>query len=110
VRELVGTFSCQGQERCDFGRKEAMVDKDKIDQQLTDAGWEPDGTFSEHLAIGESGDLCVLVHRSTWETDEPAYELYDAGRQVSYWVHEVPTPEQADKLLEEHGGPPDEAE
>src|SRR5215207_4060447 len=76
-----------------------MVDKDKIDRELAEAGWEPDGTFSEHLAIGESGDLCILVHRSTWKTDEPTYELYDAGRHVSYWVHEVPTPERAAVLL-----------
>jgi len=61
-----------------------MADKGKIDQELADAGWEPVGTFSEHLAIGESDDLCVLVHRSTWETDEPTYELYDAVRYVSY--------------------------
>lgn len=84
-----------------------MADKDKIDRELAEAGWAPDGTFSEHLAIGESGDLCVLVHRSTWETDEPTYELYDAEQHVSYWVHEIPTPEQAAKLLEEHGELPE---
>jgi hypothetical protein len=82
--------------------------KDRIDQELAEAGWETDGSFSEHLAIGNSGDLCVLVHRSTWETDEPAYELYDVGQHVSYWAHEVPTPDQAAKLLEEHGEPPEE--
>ncbi len=82
--------------------------KDRIDRELADAGWEPDGSFSEHLAIGNSGDLCVLVHRSTWETDEPAYELYDVERDISYWVHEVPTPERAAVLLEEHGEPPEE--
>ena len=85
-----------------------MVDKDKIDRELAEAGWEPDGTFSDHLAIGESGYLCILVHRSTWETDEPTYELYDAGRHVSYWVHQVPTPERAAVLLEEHGEPSEE--
>lgn len=82
-----------------------MVDKDRLDRDLADAGWEPDGTFSEHLAIGESGDLCILVHRSTWETNEPTYELYDVGRHVSYWVHEIPTLERTAKLLEEHGEP-----
>jgi hypothetical protein len=87
-----------------------MASKDKVDQDLLDAGWEPDGTFSEHLAIGESGDLCILVHRSTWETNEPTYELYDAGRHVSYWVHKIPTPEQAARLLAEHGERPEEAE
>ena len=80
-----------------------MVDKDNIDQELIDAGWEPDGTFSEHLAIGESGDLCLLVHRSTWGTDEPTFELYDVGRNVSYWVHEIPTPERAAELLMKYG-------
>jgi hypothetical protein len=80
-----------------------MADKDRIDRELADAGWEPDGTFSDYLAIGESGDLCVLVHRSTWESNEPTYELYDAGQHVSYWVHEIPTPERAAALLEEHG-------
>jgi hypothetical protein len=85
-----------------------MADQDKIDQQLADAGWEPDGTFSEHLAIGESGDLCILVHRSTWDIDEPAYELYNVGQHISYWVREIPAPEQAAKLLEEHGKPPEE--
>ena len=84
-----------------------MVDKDRIDQELADAGWLPDGTFSEHLAIGEADNLCVLVHRSTWEADQPAYELYDAGRHVSYWVHEIPTPDQAVKLLEEYGETPE---
>ena len=80
-----------------------MAGQDNIDQELADAGWKPDGTFSEHLAIGESRDLCILVHRSTWGTDEPTYELYDVGRDVSYWVHEIPTPEQAATLLAEHG-------
>ena len=61
-----------------------------------------------HLAIGNRGDLCILAHQSTWEHPSPAYELYDAGRHLSYWVYEVPTPAQAAKLLEEHGEPPDE--
>ncbi len=85
-----------------------MVDKDKIDRELADAGWEPDGTFSDHLSIGTSDDLCVLVPRSTWETEEPAYELYDVARHICYWVHEIPTPEQAAVLLKEHGEPPEE--
>ena len=87
-----------------------MADKDRIDRELAGAGWVPDGTFSEHLAIGESGDLCVLVHRSTWETNVPTYELYDVDKNVSYWVHEIPTPERAAKLLEEHGEPSEDAE
>jgi hypothetical protein len=49
-----------------------------------------------------------LVHRSTWETNAPAYELYDVDKHVSYWVHEIPTPEQAATMLEEHGRTPEE--
>ncbi len=85
-----------------------MANKDRMDRELEEAGWETNGTFAEQLTIGESGDLCVLVHRSTLETDEPTYELYDAGRDISFWVREVPTPERAAALLEEHGKPPEE--
>ena len=42
-----------------------MAGKDKIDRELEEVGWETNGTFAEHLTIGESGDLCVLVQRST---------------------------------------------
>ena len=84
------------------------LSKDKIDRELAQAGWETDGSFSGYLAIGESGDLCVLVHRSAREADEPAYELYDADKHLSYRVREVPTPERAAVLLEGHGETPEE--
>ena len=87
-----------------------ILGKDRIDQELAEAGWETDGSFSEHLAIGNSGDLCVLVHRSTWETDEPAYELYDVGRNVSYWVHEVPRPTRLLSCWRSTGNPPRRSE
>jgi hypothetical protein len=90
-------------------QNETLV-KDKIDRELADAGWEIDGTFSRYLSIGNSGELCVLIHRGTLETDEPTYELYDVWRNVSYWVHGVPTTDQAAKLLEEHGEPSEDAE
>jgi hypothetical protein len=91
-----------------------MVDRDKkmvkdmIDRNLADAGWETDGSFSEHLSIGNSGELCLLVHRSTWDIKAPTYELYDMDKHLSYWVHEIPTPERAAALLEEHGEPAEE--
>ncbi|CAA9423505.1 MAG: hypothetical protein AVDCRST_MAG37-100 [uncultured Rubrobacteraceae bacterium] len=88
--------------------RDETLGKERIDRELQEAGWSTDGTFSEHLSIGESGELCVLVHRSTWEADEPAYELYDVRRHVSLWVREVPTPEKAAALLEEHGETPEE--
>ena len=88
--------------------RDRTMSKDRIDRKLEEAGWSTDGTFSEHLTIGESGDLCMLVHHSTWETDEPAYELYDVDKHLSCWVHEVPTPDRAARLLEGHGETPDE--
>jgi hypothetical protein len=30
------------------------------------------------------------------------------ARDLTYWVQEIPTPQQAAELLEEHGGPPEE--
>jgi hypothetical protein len=88
--------------------KSKKLGKDRIDRELEEAGWSTDGSFSEHLSIGNSGDLSILVHRSTWETEEPTYELYDVWRNVCYWVHKIPTPERAAMLLEEHGEPPEE--
>jgi hypothetical protein len=85
-----------------------MANQYKIDQELADAGWEPNGTFSEGLIIGESGDPCILVHNIPWGTDEPPYELYDVGRQVSHWVYEIPTPQRAAVLLRKYGKPPPE--
>ena len=98
-----GSWVCEGE-------GQTVVEDKKIDQEFADAGWETDGSFSEHLAIGESRGVSILAHLSTWQTDAPTYELYDVRRNISYWVHEVPTPEQAAELLEEHGEPPDEEE
>ena len=85
-----------------------MADKDRIDRELEEAGWETNGTFAEQLTIGEPGDLCLLVHRSTWETDEPTYELYDAGRDVSFWVHEYSDARPGRHAVEEHEEPTEE--
>jgi hypothetical protein len=59
------------------GGEESMVDQgkavgeDRIDRELTEAGWLTDGSFSEHPAIGNSGDLCVLVHRKLGRPTSP---------------------------------------
>jgi hypothetical protein len=39
---------------------------------------------------------------------DPVHELCDGEREITYWVREVPTPQHAAMLLEEHGGPPEE--
>ena len=42
-------------------------------------------------------------------TDDPAFELVDGRRIMSYyWVRVIITPQQAAVLLEERGGPPEE--
>ncbi len=80
--------------------------REEIEQGFVDAGWELDGSFSGHLVIGEDGDLCILAHQWTWGTDDPVFELSDGN--VTYWVREIPTPQQAEELLDEYGGPPEE--
>jgi hypothetical protein len=43
-----------------------------------------------------------------WGSADPAFELCDGERGLTYWVREIPTPRQATELLEEHGGLPEE--
>ena len=82
--------------------------QEEIEQGFVDAGWKLDGSFSEHLIVGEDGVLSILAPQWTWGSDDPVYELCDGERNVTYWVQEIPTPRQAALLLEEHGGPPEE--
>jgi hypothetical protein len=88
--------------------KVVMVTQEEIEQAFVVAGWELDGSFFEHLIIGEAGDLSVLAPRWTWGAEDPVFELCDGEREVTYWVREIPTPPQAAALLDEHGGPPEE--
>jgi len=85
-----------------------IVDKGRIDRGLTDAGWEAEGTFSEHLAIGLAGDLCVIVPAWVEGSGGPVFELHDVEKNLSYWVREIPTPQKAAELLGEYGGPSEE--
>lgn len=84
-----------------------MVDQEKIERGFVDAGWQLDGGFSEHLVIGNDDNLSILANLRFWERDAPIYELYDVERHLSYWVKEVPTPQRAATLMEEHGEPPE---
>jgi hypothetical protein len=81
-----------------------------IEQGFANAGWELDGTFSEHLVIGYDGDLSILVDLRSWDHNDPAYELYNVERHLSYRVKEIPTPRRAATLIEKHGEPPEEEE
>jgi hypothetical protein len=83
------------------------VYKDEIEQSFTTVGWELDGSFKDHLVIGFSGEgISILAHKETWGTENPVFELLDHERMLTYWVSEIPSPEQALQLLEEHGQPP----
>jgi len=83
---------------------ERTVDTETIEQSFASAGWEIDGGFSEYLIIGYNGDaLSILAHPEAEEPRGPVFELIDHESNLTYEVHEVPTPRQARKLLQEHG-------
>ena len=88
-------------------RQEAV--REEIEQRFVNAGWDLDGSFEDHLLIGHDGHrLSLLAHREFWGTDQPIFELLDHEEMTTYWVQEVPTPQQALQLLQEHGQPPEE--
>jgi hypothetical protein len=79
--------------------------REQIEQSFAKVGWDLDGSFRDHLVIGYSGDgISILAHKEAWGTEEPFFELLDHERMHTYWVSgEIPSPEQAQELLEEHG-------
>jgi hypothetical protein len=82
--------------------------KEEIEQRFANAGWDLDGSFAEHLVIGYNGErISLLADKESWETDEASFEILDHDEMLSYWVHEVPTPDQAAQLLREHTRPPE---
>ena len=82
--------------------------RQEIEQRFADAGWELDGSFAEHLIIGYSGELVsLLAHKEAWGTDDPVFEILDHERMLNYWTAEIPTPQQAQELVSEHGEPPE---
>jgi hypothetical protein len=79
------------------------MEKEEIEQSFQSAGWELDGSFADDLVIGYDGDsFSILAHREVWETNDPAFEIIDHKRSVTYWVEEILTPQQAKQLLQEH--------
>jgi hypothetical protein len=63
---------------------------------------------SQYPLVGNSEDLSIVTHEQYAQTDDPAFELVDRRRVVTYWVRVIPTPRQAAVLLEERGGMPEE--
>ena len=77
--------------------------KEEIEQRFASAGWELDGSFAEHLVVGYNGDgMSLLAHKESWESDDGSFEVLDHDEMLSYWVRDVPTPDQAAQLLREH--------
>ena len=86
---------------------------EEIENSLTSAGWYLDGSFLDYLVIGYTDGVSILASKEAWETDDPidpVFELVDHERDLTYGVQEIPTPRQAQKMLQEHGHPPGEGE
>ena len=93
-----------------WGKKQTVL-MEEIENSFTSVGWKLDGSFSEYLVIGYDGNgISILAGKEAWETDEPAFELIDHERDLTYAVQEVPTPRQAQEMLREHGQSPGEGE
>ncbi len=60
---------------------------------------------SHYPIVGNAEGLSIVAHEQYAETDDPAFELVDGRRIMSYWVRVIITPQQAAVLLEERGGP-----
>ena len=84
------------------------MDKERLFQEVDSAGWEPHGTFSDHLVIGNKGDVCLIIPSWVEGSNDPVYELHDVEKNLSYWVQQIPIPQKAAEVLREHGGPPEE--
>ncbi len=104
----------------------------EIENRFASAGWHLDGGFADHLVIGYSDDgLSIVARKEAWETDEdglsildyeeearetgddddPLFELIDHERDLTYAVWEISTPEEAQRMLREHGQrPPEEGD
>jgi hypothetical protein len=85
------------------------VRREELEQRLLDAGWDLDASFEDYLLIGHDGErVSLLAHREHWGTDNPLFEILDHEEMTTYWMHEVPSPQQATQLLREHGKDPEE--
>ncbi len=86
------------------------MDPKEIEQRFASAGWQIDNGFEGYLVLGDSGNISILAHRGAWGTNDSLFELLDHQRNITYWVEEVPTPQQAQELLEQRGDVPEKWE
>jgi hypothetical protein len=89
-------------------RRRTPTDQREIERCFVDAGWRVTDDSSRRLMVGNRGKLSILAYESCIGADDPAFELLDRRRVMTYWVRVIPTPRQAAVLLEEHGGLPEE--
>jgi len=91
------------------GAERTAVDREAIEHSFARAGWELDSNFAEYLVIGYNGNgLSILAYPQAREPEDPGFELIDHARDLTYGVQDIPTPQQAAQLLQEHGQPPEE--
>ena len=86
------------------------MNREAIEQRFTRAGWELDDSFSEYLIIGSNSDsLSILAYApQAREPEDPVFELIDHERNLTYGVQQIPSPQRATQLLQEHGQPPED--
>ena len=86
------------------------MNREAIEQRFTRAGWELDDSFSEYLIIGSNSDsLSILAYApQAREPEDPVFELIDHERNLTYGVQQIPSPQRAAQLLQEHGQPPED--
>ena len=89
-----------------------MVTPEEIQHRFANAGWDIDNGFPGYLVIGYCGDaISILARREEAfepddDYDDALFEILDHTRDVTYWAKEIPTPQKAARLLQEHGQPP----
>ena len=85
------------------------MNREAIEHRFTRAGWELDDSFSEYLIIGSNSDsLSILSYAQAREPEDPVLELIDHERNLTYGVQQIPSPQRAAQLLQEHGQPPED--
>ena len=82
--------------------------RQEIERAIEEAGWRLDSGFADYLILGHDDRASIMSPRWAWNLDSPVFELSDELKDVTYWITEIPTPQEATELLEEHGGPPEE--
>ena len=92
-----------------LGKKRKVL-LEEIQDSFTSAGWHLDGSFADYLVIGYTDRVSITAGKEAWEADDPVFELIDHERDLTHEVQEIPTPQQARKMLLEHGLPTGEGE